>query len=108
MVISLGQLTLKTEPKSGQQNVAGMHTSGLTNEDIMREMLEQAYDKFALDIQNIQVSWTLIINISIHLNLLIIFSKRIYYDLVKMLWYDVVVETMVRMENWQISEIIMR
>lgn len=56
MVISLGQLTLKTEPKSGQQNVAGMHTSGLTNEDIMREMLEQAYDKFALDIQNIQVS----------------------------------------------------
>lgn len=57
MVISLGQLTLKTKPKSGQQNVAGMHTSGLTNEDIMREMLEQAYDKFELDIQNIQVSW---------------------------------------------------
>lgn len=59
MVISLGQLTLKTKPKSGQQNVAGMHTSGLTNEDIMREMLEQAYDKFELDIQNIQVSCTI-------------------------------------------------
>lgn len=55
MVISLGRLSLKSEPTSDRMNVAGMHTSGLTSEDIMREMLEQAYDKFTLDIQNIQV-----------------------------------------------------
>lgn len=56
MVISLGRLSLKSEPTSDRMNVAGMHTSGLTSEDIMRKMLEQAYDKFTLEIQNIQVS----------------------------------------------------
>ena len=55
MVVSLGQITLKSEPTPEHKNVAGMHTSGHTAEDILKEMLEQAYDKFSLNIQNIQV-----------------------------------------------------
>lgn len=55
MVISLGRLTLRSEPTTEYRNIISMHTSGLTCEDIMRTMLQQAYDKFTLDIQDIQI-----------------------------------------------------
>lgn len=56
MVISLGRLTLKTEPrKDDERDVATMHTSGKTSEDILKEIMDQAYDRFNLDIQDIQI-----------------------------------------------------
>lgn len=33
-----------------------MHSLQFTNEDIMKEVMDQAYDKFQLDIENIQVN----------------------------------------------------
>lgn len=57
MVISLGSLSLKTAPaKEDSKDVASMHTSGITSEDILKEIMDQAYDRFNLDIQDIQVS----------------------------------------------------
>lgn len=55
MVISLGRISLRSEPTAQSRTIISMHMSGLTNEDIMREMLQQAYDKFTLDIQDIQI-----------------------------------------------------
>lgn len=59
MIISLGHISLKTEPrKEGMADVASMHTSGVASEVILKEMMDQAYDKFNLDIQDIQVKIT--------------------------------------------------
>lgn len=55
MVISLGRISFRSEPTAQSRTIISMHMSGLTNEDIMREMLQQAYDKFSLDIQDIQI-----------------------------------------------------
>lgn len=55
MVVSLGRISLKSEPRSGK-DVAEMHTSGISSDEILKEMLLQAYDKFNLDIQDIQVN----------------------------------------------------
>lgn len=56
MVISLGKISLKTAPKDDLKDIGMMHSLQFTNEDIMKEVLEQAYDKFRLDIENIQVT----------------------------------------------------
>lgn len=57
MIISLGSILLKTEPRrEDSRDVAAMHVAGATSEDILREMMDQAYDKFNLNIDNIQVS----------------------------------------------------
>lgn len=56
MVISLGRLCLKTEPrKDDEKDVASMHTSGKASDDILKEIMDQAYDRFNLDIQDIQI-----------------------------------------------------
>lgn len=56
MIISLGSILLKTEPRrEDTRDVAAMHVAGATSEDILKEMMDQAYDKFNLNIDNIQV-----------------------------------------------------
>lgn len=57
MIISLGSILLKTEPRrEDTRDVAAMHGAGATSEDILKEMMDQAYDKFNLNIDNIQVN----------------------------------------------------
>lgn len=55
LVIGLGHLTLQTAPFSERQDVAEMYSSGLAAEEIMEAMLEQAYDRFTLNLKMIQV-----------------------------------------------------
>lgn len=56
MVISLGKLSLTTEPRGEDaKSVASMHVSGQTSEEILKAIMDQAYDKFNLNIDNIQV-----------------------------------------------------
>lgn len=56
MIISLGSILLKTDPRSEERDVAAMHGAGATSEDILKTMMDQAYDKFNLNIDNIQVN----------------------------------------------------
>lgn len=57
MVISLGSISLKTEPRQeDSKDVASMHVSGVTSDEILKAIMDQAYDKFNLNIDNIQVS----------------------------------------------------
>lgn len=58
MVISLGKISLKTAPKEDRKDISMMHSLQFTNEDIMKEVMDQAYDKYQLDIANIQVALT--------------------------------------------------
>lgn len=56
MVISLGSITFTSEPSSeDSKDVASMHVSGVTSEDILKTVMDQAYDKFNLNIDNIQI-----------------------------------------------------
>lgn len=57
MIISLGSLALTTEPRrEDTRDVAAMHIAGVASEHILKEMMDQAYDKFNLNIDNIQVN----------------------------------------------------
>lgn len=57
MIISLGSLLLTTEPRrEDTRDVAAMYTAGVASEHILKEMMDQAYDKFNLNIDNIQVN----------------------------------------------------
>lgn len=56
MVISLGKISLKTAPKHDRKDIFQMHSLQFSSDDIMKAVLEQAYDKFRLDIENIQVT----------------------------------------------------
>lgn len=55
MVISLGRVSLKTEPCKDAKDVASMFASGIATEDILKQIMDQAYDRFDLDIQDIQI-----------------------------------------------------
>lgn len=55
MVISLGKISLKSVPTDDRKDISMMHSLQFTSEDIMKEVMDQAYDKFRLDIENIQV-----------------------------------------------------
>lgn len=56
MVVSLGSVSLKTEPLDERtRNIASMHGSGVASDEILKAVLDRAYDKFILDIDNIQV-----------------------------------------------------
>lgn len=55
MVISLGTISLKSVPRDDRKDISEMHSLQFTSEDIMKEVMDQAYDKFILDIANIQV-----------------------------------------------------
>lgn len=56
MVISLGKISLKTAPKDDRKDILMMHSLQFSSDDIMKAVMEQAYDKFRLDIENIQVT----------------------------------------------------
>lgn len=55
LVISLGRISLTTEPCKDAKDVASMYTSGVTSEAILKKIMDQAYDRFELDIQDIQI-----------------------------------------------------
>lgn len=56
MVISLGSVSLTTEPSSqGASDIASMHTSGITSDEILKNIMDRAYDKFNLNINSIQI-----------------------------------------------------
>lgn len=56
MVVSLGSLSLKTETRDeNMRNVASMHGSGHTSDHILKTILDRAYDRFYLEIENCQV-----------------------------------------------------
>lgn len=55
LVVSLGQLLLKTEPRPiEQKSVRRMHEQGASSDEILRELISQSYDKFTFEIHNIQ------------------------------------------------------
>lgn len=57
MIISLGSILLRSEPRrEDTRDVAAMHIAGATSETILKEIMDQAYDKFNLDITDIQVN----------------------------------------------------
>lgn len=56
MVISLGSISLKTEPSSQDaKDIASMHVSGITSDEILKNIMDRAYDKFNLNIDHIQI-----------------------------------------------------
>lgn len=56
LVVSLGQLVLKTEPRPlKQRSVKLMHDEGANSDEILKELISQSYDKFQFEIHNIQV-----------------------------------------------------
>lgn len=55
LVVSLGQLVLKTEPRTlDDGSVRRMHERGANPEEILKELISQSYDKFQFEIHNIQ------------------------------------------------------
>lgn len=56
MVISLGSISLKTEPSSQDaKDIASMHVSGHSSDEILKNIMDRAYDKFNLNIDHIQI-----------------------------------------------------
>lgn len=56
LVVSLGQLVLKTEPRPLKaRSVRHMHNEGANSDEILQELISQSYDKFQFEIHNIQV-----------------------------------------------------
>jgi len=56
LVVSLGKLVLKTEPRAkGQRSIRAMHEEGANADQILQELISQSYDKFQFEIQDIQV-----------------------------------------------------
>lgn len=56
LVVSLGQLILRTEPRPiNQRSVKTMHTEGASHDEILNELIMQSYDKFEFEFQNIQI-----------------------------------------------------
>lgn len=55
LVVSLGQLVLKTEPRTlNEGSIRKMHERGANPDEILRELMSQSYDKFQFEIHNIQ------------------------------------------------------
>lgn len=56
LVVSLGKLVLKTEPRPLEsKSVRAMHNEGANSDEILKELISQSYDKFQFEIHNIQV-----------------------------------------------------
>lgn len=56
IVVSLGQLVLKTEPRPlEKRSVKKMHDQGANADEILQELISQSYDKFQFEIHNLQV-----------------------------------------------------
>ncbi|XP_055538544.1 intermembrane lipid transfer protein Vps13 isoform X2 [Wyeomyia smithii] len=55
LVVSLGKLLVQTEPRPiNQKDVHTMHEEGANQEEILNEIIRQSYDKFVLEISDVQ------------------------------------------------------
>jgi vacuolar protein sorting-associated protein 13A/C len=55
LVVSLGQLVLKTVPRTlDDGSIRRMHERGANSDEILQELISQSYDKFQFEIHNIQ------------------------------------------------------
>ncbi|XP_055612800.1 intermembrane lipid transfer protein Vps13-like, partial [Uranotaenia lowii] len=55
MVVSLGKLSVQTEPRPLHlRDVHTMHEQGVHQEEILKEIIRQSYDKFILEISDVQ------------------------------------------------------
>ncbi|EAT37516.1 AAEL010508-PA [Aedes aegypti] len=55
LVVSLGKLVVQTEPRPiNQKDVHTMHDEGASQEEILQEIIRQSYDKFVLEIRDVQ------------------------------------------------------
>ncbi|XP_039442815.1 intermembrane lipid transfer protein Vps13 isoform X7 [Culex pipiens pallens] len=55
LVVSLGKLLVQTEPRPiDQKDVHTMHEEGANQEQILQEIIRQSYDKFVLEIRDVQ------------------------------------------------------
>lgn len=56
LVINLGRLRMSTEPRAkSMTNVKEMFKAGTDVSDVLRQMIDQSYDKFKLDFSDLQV-----------------------------------------------------
>lgn len=57
LVLSLGKLKIQTEPRTmSEKSVRTMHEKGAKADEILAELISQSYDKFMLEISDMQVS----------------------------------------------------
>lgn len=56
MVVKLGAIIVKSEPRSQALDVHKMYKEGLADEDILREITHHSYDKMALKLTEMQVN----------------------------------------------------
>ncbi|XP_058837903.1 intermembrane lipid transfer protein Vps13 isoform X2 [Topomyia yanbarensis] len=55
LIVSLGQLLVRTEARPlNQKDVHTMHEEGANQEEILNEIIRQSYDKFVLEIRDVQ------------------------------------------------------
>ncbi|XP_053672745.1 intermembrane lipid transfer protein Vps13 [Anopheles nili] len=55
LVLSLGKLLVQTEPRPiKQRDVHTMHGEGVGQEEILSEIIRQSYDKFVLEVRDVQ------------------------------------------------------
>ncbi|KAL0832908.1 hypothetical protein ABMA28_001052, partial [Loxostege sticticalis] len=55
VVVKLGAISVKSEPRSQALNVHQLYKEGLADEDILKEIAEHSYDKMALELTEMQV-----------------------------------------------------
>uniref|UniRef100_A0A2M4CVW7 Putative vacuolar protein n=1 Tax=Anopheles darlingi TaxID=43151 RepID=A0A2M4CVW7_ANODA len=54
-VLSLGKLIIKTEPRPlSRRDVHTMHSEGIGQDEILSEIIRQSYDKFILEVRDVQ------------------------------------------------------
>ncbi|XP_050092629.1 intermembrane lipid transfer protein Vps13 isoform X2 [Anopheles aquasalis] len=54
-VLSLGKLIVKTEPRPfNRRDVYTMHSEGINQDEILSEIIRQSYDKFILEVRDVQ------------------------------------------------------
>uniref|UniRef100_A0AAG5D0Y8 Vacuolar protein sorting-associated protein 13 n=1 Tax=Anopheles atroparvus TaxID=41427 RepID=A0AAG5D0Y8_ANOAO len=55
LVVSLGKLLVQTEPRPlNRKDVQTMHGEGIAQEEILSEIIHQSYDKFVLEVRDVQ------------------------------------------------------
>lgn len=60
LVLSLGKLIVRTEPRLGNEtDIRSMHQAGANQEEIMAKIISYSYDRFTFEILDVQVSCTL-------------------------------------------------
>lgn len=55
MVVKLGAISVKSEPRSRALDIHKLYKEGLADDDIMREITHHSYDKMSLQLTEMQV-----------------------------------------------------